>query len=426
MSKYSDIAFLCASFSVSRTADRKSVLEALGWERQVFDEVCVNEHKAYFYPEFVDFSSGHSKEGEGVHRYVKKVGRRMESLSCTDESNVNMQSDSVAGPITEVVSVTLYDMPYGMMLYAIRVDQKSDSLNDFTLNLSRLRNVMRCDNAWMAELEECALAPLREVAQALGDGTCIVENGNKFKVFQIVVSEHKPDDDAESGDTLFELGTLGKIGGCSAQSPDSPSRAYIEHLLKDNTLSFFNNWNALALFDTFTIRGYAVHPWVMSTWIDNYFSMIYMHSLFCKFYLFRLNARFRAMPEHGDKLEEEYNDFQRRYVFHRISYNFLPYEIDAAIDRALEIEKEMKMLKSYIKTYNEERSRMSTGRFDRILTFLAVLTVASTLWDFSSMINAMYPLDRYAGTLEAGFRSVVSLAILVILITVIMILRRRK
>lgn len=411
MAQYTDISFLCAYFSYDSRLDAGAALDAAGWRRVSYDAATVAGYKNYFYPEFVDMALG-QVPSQSFARYTMEMGRP-----------VSMPS----GHDVEIKEISVYVMPFGMALYAIRVDQTSDSLNDFTLTLFRMREVSRWDAEGMEEWREAVINPLRGVAAALHAASdTIVENGNKLKIFQIVTMPGREEFAADTDITLFELGTLGRIGGCRSNDADSTSDSYIRRLLDGNKLSFYNNWCGLALFDTFTMMGYDVKPWMLSTWIDDYFAMIYVHSLFCKFYLFRLNARFRANPGEGERLEEESREFDRLYTFHRISYNFLPGEIDRAIDHALEIHDEKTLLKEYISMCNEAREKKSSVRLNRILTFLAIVTVFSTVWDFSSMLNAMYPLSSIAPTIEAGFRLVVSLTMLIVVVTIIALLRWRR
>lgn len=408
MSSYSNTAFLCAYFSIDGNTGVETILASEGWRRQHPDDDIIRTYKQYFYPEFVDFCMG-TAPGMSVGTYTRTID----------------QAISVGGKEVLIKNITIYIMPYGLALYSIHTEQHSDNPNDFTLSLFRMRELRNWDHEELTEFHTTAIQPLATAAGALGYvGQSIIENGNKLKVFQIVTTVDMSGLGDDMDTLLFELGTLGRVGGCSQNAPDSPSGQYTSRILKENSLSFYNNWKGLALFDTFTMLGFGVKPWVLETWSTDYFSMIYIHSLYCKFYLFRLNTRFRAHPEEGDALEGEYNDFERLYTFHRLSYNFLPNEIDKAIDKALEISEEQRLISAHISDYNKLKGEESSKRLDKLLTFLTIVTVFSTVWDFSSMINAMVPFDAYTTTAENGFRLIVSVTIVTLVVAVLLMLRK--
>lgn len=405
---FNDTAFLCAYFSFNEKTDPDTILKTQGWLPVCHDKTTVDSYKQYFYHEFIEFSMG---GGNGGH--VRKYARRIDKQITVGDAKVAIKD------------IIIYIMPYGMALYSIQTEQESDNLDSFTLTLFKLREMRRWSSEELEQFRTYAILPIEKAAFSLkSHEEGIIENGNKLKVFQIVTTEKKDDLPDDTDTLLFELGTLGKVGGCSQHASDSPSKSYIERIILRNRLSFFNNWKGLALFDTFTILGYDVKPWVRKTWATDYFSMIYIHGLFCKFYLFKLNARFRSNPQNSEALESEYHDFERLYSFHKISYNFLPGEIDKAIDNALEISEEKRLIAGYISDYNKLRGEESTKRLNRILTFLAIVTVFSTIWDFTCMVNALWPFQRFAETVENGFRIVVSLTLLTIILAIISMLRK--
>lgn len=407
MPAFNNTAFLCAYFSFNENADTDSILTSGGWSKVCHDKGSIETYKQFYYPGFIEFFMG-GGEGTEVGKYTKKIE---ETISVGDANVI-------------IKDIVIYMMPYGMALYSIHTEQESDNLDTFTLSLFKMREMRRWNMEELTNFHTKAIAPIEKTALSLGCRGGIIENGNKLKVFQIITAPDKSHFDNDTDTLLFELGTLGKVGGCSHDAPDSPSRSYIEQTVQGNRLSFFNNWKGLALFDTFTILGYDVKPWVRETWATDYFSMIYIHSLYCKFYLFKLNARFRDNPRQGEVLEKEYHDFERLYTFHRISYNFLPDEIDKAIDKALEITEEKKLLAGYISDYNKLHAEESSKRLNRLLTFLAIVTVFSTIWDFACMVNALLPFNEYAATVENGFRIVVSLTLLTVVVAIISMLKK--
>lgn len=101
---------------------------------------------------------------------------------------------------------------------------------------------------------------------------------------------------------------------------------------------------------------------MLNNWTDTYFRLIYIHSLFLKFYLFRLNIRFRKNLSDISQLEDELVSFESAYCFHKISYNFLPLAIYKSIDSGLEISEERSQLYHLIDVENQRREKGMTGR----------------------------------------------------------------
>ncbi len=408
MPLYNHTAFLCGCFSYDTSVDFVNTLSSLGWHTVEASQEEIAIYRQYFYPGFVDFSLG---GGTGF-----KVSRMCLS---------GPWKIMVAATEVEIKDIVIYLMPYGMALYSIQTQQEAENLGAFTYPLFLMREVRRWSEPVLADFCHTVIKPLEEASRRLGyQGETLIENGNKLKVFQIVSTDRKENFSTDTDTLLFEFGTLGKIGGCDNNDPDSPSQSYIDNVLSGHTLSYFNNWRGLALFDTFTLIGYSVKPWVLDTWKNDYFGLIYIHSLFCKFYLFSLAARFRSDPEQSEALEREYHEFERLYTFHRISYNFLPGEIDRAIDKALEISEEKELIAKYISDYNRLREEESGKRLNRILTFLAIVTVFSTVWDIACMIDAMWPFEAFNMKLEYIFRIVVSLTLLTVILAIISMLRK--
>ena len=162
-------------------------------------------------------------------------------------------------------------------------------------------------------------------------------------------------------------------------------------------------------------------------WRSSYFRMIYLHSLFLKFYLFRLNMRFRKGCFKASALDDELLAFENKYCFHKISYNFLPLQIYKAIDRSFEISEEREQLYHLIAMESRQAEEKNDRKVNSLLLFLTLLTMFSTIWDTTSLLNELYPYSDYVGSSVIGFRAATSLISLLILAVISGIfLRRRK
>ena len=138
---------------------------------------------------------------------------------------------------------------------------------------------------------------------------------------------------------LFDIGTLSRIGSAIGNTYDSMNKDYVSQLVNNNSISVYNNWQALALLDSFTIVGNKIidTPFKKETYNSIYYG-IYLYCLFIKYSLFKYNFEIADLDE--DR-RSHFQDFLAKYYFNYISYNFLPTEIFNKIRAALDIEKEL-------------------------------------------------------------------------------------
>ena len=211
------------------------------------------------------------------------------------------------------------------------------------------------------------------------------------------------------------MGTLSPIGSYDEESLYSSSAQYMKDMVDQNSLSIYNNWRCLSLFDTYTILYCACPDWLLNNWLNDYFGMIYISLLYKRFYLFRANLLFRFKLKNIETLLEEFLKFERHHCFFNISYNFLPQEINKSIAKGLEIESEKKELCHMIGQENTQREKKDDERMNKLLFFLTCITVISVIWDASCLINELYPFSHYLETNVTGYRIVSFSFVLVVL-----------
>jgi hypothetical protein len=329
-----------------------------------------------------------------------------------------------------------YQAPFGLALFAVRVDIDACD-NDITAVISRLRSIdsVADGNASFASLVLDPLMKLyRKYARAAADVAgkenkeCyarLVEYGNKLKAFQIAVVEGCEWNSETADNLLYELGTLAPIGSYNPEDDYSSSKEYFDSIMKDGKVSVFNNWKALALFDTFTMFGHDISESTIANWVENYFGMLYISELFVKFYLFRLNNDFRINHKGADKLLEQFDDFEYGCWFDNVSYNFLPRIIHHSMEQGLEVLSEKQLLYQMIAQQKNRREERDNQRMNNLLFYLTLLTTFSMVWDASSLFNEMYPYETYIGSSIVGFR-VVSYALMLIVLVLIMTARFKR
>lgn len=420
MKDYKHVAFLCGYFNLPEQYGQTSFLTE-GWKEIVYDDGMIEEYKKFFYHELVEFCMRGSCSG-CVHSYRYDM-----------QQPVTLSLGEGESPYSFFLkNVTVYIMPYAMLMYSIEIEQETDDLNQITSVMSVLRSVMCYDKVKHGAFIDAAINPIMDLYRWFHKTENVsfnqlIENGNKLKVFQVVNSVSAVSlDEVEKDVLLFELGTLSRVGSYAKHEDNGISPSYLEEVLHKSKISFYNNWSALSLMDTFTILSFKAPGWLLNNWTDTYFRLIYIHSLFLKFYLFRLNIRFRKNLSDISQLEDELVSFESAYCFHKISYNFLPLAIYKSIDSGLEISEERSQLYHLIDVENQRREKRNDRKVNRFLIFLTLLTMLSTLWDSSCLFNELYPYTEYVGSTIAGYKIVVSALSLVIIVAIIVIFNKRK
>ena len=413
--------FLCGAFSIKGT-----VVPNGCWQSVAIDEEACAKSSNFYYPEFVDFCFGRNKNS--INRFINEV---KQNLAIAVGCGANQHTVDVCIP-----NITFYQAPFGLALFAIRVDIDA-SANDITAVISRLRSVdsLAESNAAFATL---VLDPLMELyrkyaiaAPAIADKEnklcyqSLIEYGNKLKAFQIAVVDYSEWDNETSDKMLFELGTLAPIGSYNPEDDYSSSKSYFDSIMNNGKVSVFNNWKALALFDTFTMLGHNISENTVANWIENYFGMIYVSELFVKFYLFRLNNDFRINHKNAGKLLEQFDDFEYSCWFDNVSYNFLPRLVQRSMEQGLEILTEKERLYQMITQRKNSREERDNQRMNSLLFYLTLFTTFSMVWDASSLFNELYPYEIYIGSHIEGFR-IVSYAIMLIVLVLIMITKFKR
>ena len=397
------------------------------WEKVLKTKEEKSIMEKFYYPEFVNFCYQDEAPAtmKGMERYVLPVNIDVE---------INLSKEK--RHTVSISNIDLFILPYNLLIYSVQVVQDGAELNDITAALAVLRNISDYKEELIQGTWGQVLAPVVELYKRLAPMPSanyqqndafryinLMENGNKLKIFQIFEIEPTAIKEKGQNELLFELGTLAPVNSYNTNSFSSPSQDYFDKIMEQNRISVFNNWKGLSLFDTFTILSYPMPSYLLSNWINVYFSMIYIHSLFLKFYLFRMNILFRKKTAKIAHLEKEFVEFERNYCFHKISYNFLPLEIYKSLDVGLEINEERTQLYHMIAQESDTQEKSANNKINYLLSFLACLTIFSTIWDFCCLLNEMYPYEDSVGSSTLGYRIVVSSVLALLLCSIIVINR---
>ena len=432
-------AFLCGYFTRNIQANFEK-MESDGWERKIPVAKHVADMKRIYYPEFVDFCFADADATRGCVELSRKVG--VQTVLVTKSGNVELTIDGLS----------LYLMPMDVTLLKIGVSFEVDDLNKATAVLASLRMVDYYSAEDHGEFIRLAIDPLLEQYRALtGSDDCgvsrLVEQGNKFRIFQIVNSL-KSDDDADTATmlsdvTLYQMGSVSKVTNGELKG-SGVSEVYLNKILDESRVSVFDSWHALALNDTFTVHGENLSPKLIAQWSECYFGMIYLHSLMVKSFLFGLNVQLReALQDRTtalrqlstafgvsrspiDALVQRFEEFERKCCFHKVSYNFLPVLLDEAIDKGLCIAEEKEQLYVVIDKEKGRRDAANDRLVNGLLFVLSLLTLFSAIWDFSCLLNEMYPYSDYFTSSNMGYRWVTLLVVVLLVGVVSRLFSRRK
>lgn len=407
-----DISFLCGYFSIdgkiaADIAKGKSPECLQEWMPIQYSEQQTSLLSNFYYPEFVEFCT--------------KV-RQMYRLKVEKEVRIPVGGESSCRFRVDDISFGIY--PYGIVMFSIRIGFADTDADTVLSAIGRLRNCCFYEGAGLDEFISACIDPVKRLYRGLtgeqvADGancSYLVENGNKFKLFHIVESEDLSDE------FLYSCATLSRY---KPDGPTSASREYFEKTISDSRLNIFNNWKALMLLDTVTFCATELSEFTKDIWVNDYFGMVYQYELYRKTYLYRQNLLFRSRRESPEVLHEQLKCFERKYTFSSISYNFLPNDVDKAIESGLGTAKVERDVYHVIDQEVASKSAERESRSNVFLTFLTCVASFSAVWDISCMVDAMvnYEVTFHYSTL--GYRAVASVLIAIILI-VLLITRYKK
>ena len=405
-----DTSFLCGYFSMdgkmaADIAKGKSPECLREWIPLEYSEQQTSLLSNFYYPEFVEFCTR-------VRQMYRLPVDKLASIALGEEERCSFR----------VVDIRTGLYPYGIVLFSIHIEFTDTDADTVLAALARLRNCCFYENAGMDEFISSCIDPLKRLYCGLGrvqdtpDTNSLVENGNKFKLFHIVESEDLSDE------FLYSCASLSRY---QPDGPMSASREYFEKTIAGHRLNIFNNWKALMLLDTVTFCAKNLSTFTKDIWVNDYFWMIYQYELYRKTYLYRQNLLFRSRKESPEVLHEQLKCFERKYSFSSVSYNFLPNDVDKAMENGLGTLNVERDVYHVIDQEVESKSAERESRSNMFLTFLTCVASLSAVWDISCMVDAMinYEVAFHYSTL--GYRAVASVLIFIILL-VLLITRLKK
>ncbi|SFS88553.1 hypothetical protein [Sphingobacterium wenxiniae] len=214
-------------------------------------------------------------------------------------------------------------------------------------------------------------------------------SGSKLKSFIAVeIDEFAPRYTIE--EALYELGTFTEyLTSKQNVGSHSPSSEYFDSILS-NQISVFQNWSALALFDSFILigkQGYLKKTNTVSTIRGSYFK-IFLFNLYSKFYLFKTNSDIETNKR--KEITHTLYSFLRNYDISYISFNFLPNLLHEKIRTAFQIHSELNSVRSKIELMESQKKEKETNLINALLFFIAALGIVSVLADLPAVLKNVF------------------------------------
>ena len=371
----------------------------------------IKDFNDYYYENFVntiflDIDNTDSKRFNSD--FAKKTARLSLAFNKEYEIKIGKRESS---PVLNIKFeyLDLFFFPDGLVFYCFKCDLSTFSLDEITLINSYLRNSGITNDMKFLYDKLSFINP----STNLNTDHDSLSIGNKMKVFSIIELKDTISEEEENM-LLFDLGTCSPIGSASGHnSYFQPSTKYFEELIEKNKISVFNNWSALALFDTFTglfQRG-ARNNFI---WENGYFNLLYLQSLYVKNHLFKVNKLFYAKGANHQKLEDELFEFNKYYNPSIISYNFLPTIIYEKIRYSLGINGELEKLKEGVERTNLKNKEKRDKAINNVLTIIALLTVFTVVWDLSDWIKSVFMIsDTFYNILSVALTAIFLLLIFI-------------
>lgn len=409
-------SFLCGhlNLTISTNTFRE---RATGWQEERLNNKEFKLFCNFYYEKFVDSMVAHERQSnKGIYSEIAHFTYNYgEQQSC----EINKDDFSYQFNITKL---HLFFFPHNIILYAIEIDESKEVLD---LNALTFAHILLRDTTNYGSLSnKNYIDSLNPIIDLIRDNNREVEyaylthTGNKLKVFQLIYSESVDDE------LIFELGTLSNIG-CVKDKTDnnSPSDRYFNEIIDNHTLSVFNNWKMLALFDTVTLIGKLDSFWA---WENSYFRLIYIHALYQKSMLFMKNQEFHS-PDIDEKtthkLAIDMKENEHYYAFSNISYNFMPQLIYKKIDLGLDIAFERRELHEHIENDEQHQQSISNRKLERLLYAITIITLLSCFNDGTDFISNFF--GHQPGSCEFKW---ISISVFVVIMSIILnqILKNRK
>lgn len=400
--------------SSSRTFLKNVDAGRTSWERRVVSEEYKLEMLNVYYPEIIHFYS------ECNQSFSMPINKDITIGDAETKDLIPIHIDKI--------QISL--LPFNTLIYSIGMSCAQVNMEVMLKVFNQLRQISRYNQQQnIQEFVDTVIVPIRELYKQL-TGRCVehnyqlVENGNKLKIYQIVTINNELLHSSYADNLLYSLGTLSMNDSSDYMGSNEE---YVQNILTKYKIAVFNNWVALPLLDSMTFMcDEGMKSYVKDSWRTDYFELIYIYQLYRKIFLYRTNSEFRLRKRPINKIQNDLEDFDNHYTYHFISYNFLPNLLNKVVESSQEIADEQEEMKNILKRTVQAETELREKRSNYFLTFLAIITSFSTIWDLNCLLDAMFNYSTVFTINLLGYRLVTSIILLVIVLVALFALTSKR
>ena len=358
----------------------------------------------YFYPDFRKIMFLDDTDA-GNSRFIKKP-----KLIVNLIYHFNKPDEKIY-PI-EITQTEIFSFEGHIGLFSITISPSSiESIEDASNITSIIRNFdtkVKDGGLWHEWISEHLLCGIK----LRGENVKADEfSGSKFKLYTVYDLE---DDNPTDNNLLFDLGTCTRLGSTEGKIPGFiPNELYLNKIM-NNKVSVFKNWEALALFDSFTCIGSGHLNDSYIAWENTYFRL-YLYRLFFKYNLYRYNSEIFESEENAIKVRDQFENFLNRYDISHVSFNFLSNEIFAKIGQALELDLELEKFRIRINNLSDKIQEERESKTNMLLRIVTVLGGISSVGPILVGVNLFKEhIKNQIGLSDRGFNTIATLLILLV------------
>jgi len=308
-----------------------------------------------------------SRNNSGVSTFTKKLKHEFTIVSKEQKVLINQVQIYLFNDSFKKTQVAIFSLEYEVL------DKSIQAISNITCELKNKKCKIIFKGA------ECFLDDFifREILETSIDSendSFYEYSGSRYKNYLILDSDKEF---LSRDNLLYEFGTSSQINTINDKSIYAPSDAYFNKVL-DNKISLFNNYDCLALLNSFTVIGNnnynSQDPQTFNTWNTIYFS-IYIYNLYLKSSFQVILNDFTSDPI---KKRKEFNCLYNKYFFKKISYNFLPNELNHGISNSLELDNDIVFIRSRLDTLAKEINEKQQSKQQFLLLCISVIALLET------------------------------------------------
>ncbi len=352
-------------------------LEASSWNRIKIPIEKYDKMSSHYYPSLLLSMV----EVDGKEQSVCRYEMILKKHDVNDLMILKRKDGSTTSYPCAIVNVQLWFFPFGMVLFSIEIEEHTQSLSDLSLMHSAWKNWSDRYEDFHTENLDNLLNPLLKLSKGESKSpSSITYQGTKIRQYQLIET------DTLSNELLYELGSFSPIGVVAQTNPKTafkPSDDYFDKIIRENSLSVFSNWKALALNDSFTIL--AIDDFFEINEFHENFEFLYMRCLFEEFYCFDRNNLYRENDKiNNAEIENEISFMEKHYFFDDMSYDFLPPLMYRIIAKGLELPKDREQLIQHVK------QSLRNDRLERnniAVNFVQIFAIVSVIWTIRGMLT---------------------------------------